>query len=536
MQEESFEKLYEKWGEKKKKSRWGLFFLIIIIGAIFSVWFFGEYIIKGKEAPLSNVSTQIEKDYLKVATGKNEYLIGEKITTADFPFISKLDIQGYLRIKLQKEVGGKWIDVTTLFDDLSEGYTRTIPAGELYGVWLEYEADEEGLFNIHAMILNQNGEVIKINESSLEANYTFKVVKRMCDYPFCDLTPRIYDLTASNNPQEYIGNIIAWERPSDWKNYKPLVEKVGELTKGLTTNYDKMVAIYKWVRNTHPFDHSPANEYGTVIDIFDSTTGVCLDHAILISAMLRIAGIPARMIGYAFHAEAEAYIDGKWTITPGTGDYENVSSQLASYTPWVTIKPVGQFENVRDKVSGTIYSRLYVYRRKIIEPDWAKTRGIKFGTVVYPVSAKTLYLDNDNEARNFYNRDFNLTWIGTWIEPTDKSCLEYANILDFEDVVIGDLYYWGDVTTYGIFSDGGRKVSGYYKHKLPTCKYRLHYNYHPTLDLNRTTEVAYQDFEIIDGDTIKIEPSSLKKLAGISENNFNVLVQTLKELPPFEQL
>ncbi len=58
---------------------------------------------------------------------------------------------------------------------------------------------------------------------------------------------------------------------------------------------------------------SPANNNSKFSDIFDSDKGVCLDAAVITTAMLRTAGIPSYpMLVDGFHIVTIYYLEGKW--------------------------------------------------------------------------------------------------------------------------------------------------------------------------------------------------------------------------------
>lgn len=140
------------------------------------------------------------------------------------------------------------------------------------------------------------------------------------------------NLTASNDSNLYLNSYVSATTWSDWMHYAPLVNTVNQIVAGKNTTYDKALAIAIWVRASRPYGISPntilsvANSEGSVIDIFKESAGVCLDAATLTVAMLRLAGIPARIISPSAvqHAYAEAYINGKWIGIDST--FSNVTN------------------------------------------------------------------------------------------------------------------------------------------------------------------------------------------------------------------
>lgn len=125
--------------------------------------------------------------------------------------------------------------------------------------------------------------------------------------------PQIYDLIESRKPNDYLtSDMIHWS-DEDWKTYPPLVNKVNEIITGINSDFEKAKVIANWVQTSKPYGFpSPANEGKSVIEIFNSDTGVCMDAAILTAAMSRMAGIPSRTIPISGHEYTESYIDGRW--------------------------------------------------------------------------------------------------------------------------------------------------------------------------------------------------------------------------------
>lgn len=112
--------------------------------------------------------------------------------------------------------------------------------------------------------------------------------------------------------------------------------KAREVIKGLQTDREKTVALYYFVR-----DEIKHNAYAQLYDlnrykasvILEAGNGICQQKSILLCALARAAGIPARlgfvdvhdfqlsenfkkMIGgidvFPFHGFAELFVDGKW--------------------------------------------------------------------------------------------------------------------------------------------------------------------------------------------------------------------------------
>jgi len=101
---------------------------------------------------------------------------------------------------------------------------------------------------------------------------------------------------------------------------------VNTLTAGLTTDYDKAVAIYNYVRDQISYSFYYDTRYGSV-GTLDAKTGNCVDQAHLVIAMYRTAGLAARYVhgtcyfssGSTYgHVWAQVLIDDMWVVTDPT--------------------------------------------------------------------------------------------------------------------------------------------------------------------------------------------------------------------------
>ena len=129
----------------------------------------------------------------------------------------------------------------------------------------------------------------------------------------------------------------------DWDN-KAVERKARELTRGLKTDREKAIALYYFVRDKikhNPYAPGLAPEEFKASLILQRGNGYCQHKALLLVALARAAGIPARP-GYADvrdhmlspkframiggdnlliqHGYAELYIDGKWIHASPTYD------------------------------------------------------------------------------------------------------------------------------------------------------------------------------------------------------------------------
>ncbi|NHM26453.1 hypothetical protein G7K71_05510 [Desulfofundulus sp. TPOSR] len=114
-----------------------------------------------------------------------------------------------------------------------------------------------------------------------------------------------------------------WDIPSDDPEITGLVQ---EITRGLTSDKEKAAAIYKWVVQNIEYDYSFS--IYEALPTLHARKGVCNGFSLLLAAMMRAGGIPAKYVwgdadgwrGWENHAWNEIYIDGKWYSVDVTWD------------------------------------------------------------------------------------------------------------------------------------------------------------------------------------------------------------------------
>ena len=130
--------------------------------------------------------------------------------------------------------------------------------------------------------------------------------------------------------------------PSQYVNYTPesaVVALSQELCANLTEERDKVQTIRDWVKANIRYDYVQALtvESGYLPDldqVLEKKMGICFDYASLTAALMRVQGIPAKlMIGYAdntYHAWNEVYLGGQWVRLDITAQASNMN--VKSYT------------------------------------------------------------------------------------------------------------------------------------------------------------------------------------------------------------
>ncbi len=132
--------------------------------------------------------------------------------------------------------------------------------------------------------------------------------------------------------------------PNQYVNYtedSPAVKKSFEICEGISGEKEKFDAICKYIKtNGFIYDYikSVQVKSGTLPDIdgcFKTKRGICQDLSAMAVAMMRVQGIPAKlMVGYAdnnYHAWVQVTIDGKDILYDPTAEL-NAISKVTAYT------------------------------------------------------------------------------------------------------------------------------------------------------------------------------------------------------------
>ena len=96
---------------------------------------------------------------------------------------------------------------------------------------------------------------------------------------------------------------------------------VNSITSGLTTDYQKAVAIYNYVRDQVSYSFYYDTKYGAA-GTLSAKTGNCVDQAHLVIAMARTAGLAAR------------YVQGTCYFTYSGSTYGHVWAQILVGDTW----------------------------------------------------------------------------------------------------------------------------------------------------------------------------------------------------------
>ncbi len=406
-------------------------------------------------------------------------------------------------------------------------------------------------------VISQNSFGTDLNQHIIRRHISVIPQRADCPFPWCDSGVKIYDAVAPDNPNLYLGSLISFEKPSNWKNYPPLAGKVAELTNGLISQRDKIIAIANWVKTSKNYAYPNFNPWPpTIEDVYNSPIGVCNEAAFLVSAMLREAGIPAMPISTINRLhEVSRVWDGDenhWIIVDAT--FGGASAGPAIIYEWDDYslvagfqeRPIQTWNNVPIPQSvggGKVNTLVNTQQEFISEPQKLARIGLGYVNFIFPVTNRFLYYDPVAKTLSYTGDSSQRVAIDYRIDSDDDLCLNnrqswYSNNLGF--IFVGPILRMIDAQYgSGIFTSWG---NGYVKTILPSCgNWRISY-YFTNLDLNTNASgdsqklaTAYAPFLNI-GDTAIISPDMLQMEPGADPYYFNMLVSVLKKLPNYNQL
>lgn len=117
------------------------------------------------------------------------------------------------------------------------------------------------------------------------------------------------------------------------------VAKSFELCQGITSDKDKVQAVYDFAKTKISYDYILAMSVKSgyipdVDEVLESKKGICFGYAAVMACMLRVQGIPAQLvIGYAdktYHAWNKILVDGEWVRYDAT--FASTGGKARTYT------------------------------------------------------------------------------------------------------------------------------------------------------------------------------------------------------------
>ncbi len=371
-----------------------------------------------------------------------------------------------------------------------------------------------------------------------------------CPAPWCEQLPAIHRLEAPDDPSMYLGDVISYERPSDWRHFAPMVDQVEALTQPLNSDQDRVVAIADWVKHSKvSAPHAYTTWPPSIIDIWGFREGQCEEASFLLVAMLRLAGIPAmRFLTWNdAHAAVRAYVDEAWEVVDATPTTPDNSGPARIYEPGDPAvlpafqeRPLMVLSDVAVPGTDTQVATFTLLSEEPIDASEALSRiGLEYGKVAFPVTNEFLYYDRTRRVFVDDGQPAQRITVRFRIEPIDASCLTDRRVLyagPVASVTPGPFWRTADPPLppqIGLFYP-----TGYIDTILPACgAWRIVY-YLSAEDLDAPSlTLAYEEFNL-DSATgpVVIRPDQLQPAPGADMYVFRTLVDALDRVPSFEQL
>lgn len=160
-----------------------------------------------------------------------------------------------------------------------------------------------------------------------EGTYTVRLLENISGNGYRIVASETFVANIADTNAVYLQSI----QLADWRADQAASLKAQTLTKGLTTDLEKVKAIYSYVISNFDFDRAKlgklTSDYIPSVDRFYADkSGICYDFSSLLAAMLRSVGVPTKVVkGYGnhvqgYHAWNEVLIDGTWRIIDSSTD------------------------------------------------------------------------------------------------------------------------------------------------------------------------------------------------------------------------
>lgn len=184
-------------------------------------------------------------------------------------------------------------------------YPEAISTTTLFNIWKPYEAlTGTDLYNY-----NEDGE-LSLQSSSYKIK-EYKVISHM---------PVVYS-DELRGVQKFVNKGEAFQKYLEVPSGMP--DRVKSLALSITgkykNDYDKVVAIQEYLRNTFPYtlDTSPVPDGRDFIDffMFEEKKGYCTYYASAMAIMSRIAGIPSRYVEGFVLNDKDKDVNGVYNVT-----------------------------------------------------------------------------------------------------------------------------------------------------------------------------------------------------------------------------
>lgn len=188
---------------------------------------------------------------------------------------------------------------------------------------LAYDLNNDGYYEVFPLQMGSGSykvEVLKQVKGTTYSKISSTTIKaKLVDENICYLYPNQY----------------AW-----YDETYNCVAKSAEICEGLTSDKDKIDAIYEWCATKISYDYILAMTVKSgyipdVDEVIEKQIAICFGYAAVMCCMLRTQGIETQLvIGYAdktYHAWNHVMVDGEWQRKDAT--FAATNAKCKNYTP-----------------------------------------------------------------------------------------------------------------------------------------------------------------------------------------------------------
>jgi len=158
--------------------------------------------------------------------------------------------------------------------------------------------------------------------------YTVRLMENTTGNKYKEITRTTVELSLEDSNEVFLNSI----QDINWTQNAELISKTASLTQKMTSDEEKVRAIYNYITKNYKYDYEKAKTvqsgyFPDVNEIYQQQKGICYDFAAVFAAMSRSAGIPTKLIkGYSantgdvYHAWNEVYVNNQWKVIDTTVD------------------------------------------------------------------------------------------------------------------------------------------------------------------------------------------------------------------------
>ena len=229
----------------------------------------------------------------------------------------------------------------------ADGYIMVRYTGQNAKVKLQITGSDQVTYTYDLKTGSSTDEVFPL--SAGDGQYLINVYENISSNQYSTAFSQAIDVRLSNQflPFLYPNQYVSFDSSS------AAVAKASELAVSADTDLDVVTSVYDYIISNITYDYNEADTVQSgyipdVDEVLSTRTGICLDYAALMTAMLRSQQIPTRMeVGYAgtaYHAWISTYIkdigwvngiikfDGKnWSLMDPTFASTTSEKELKSF-------------------------------------------------------------------------------------------------------------------------------------------------------------------------------------------------------------